>query len=98
MLLSQHICAIPKPMTFPIDFNHQLQFRAVEIDNRVVDRLLSHELIAKHFSPLQVVPKQYFCKGAVVSEVSRALLQIFAIEDFQDNPLTPFVKGELDSN
>ena len=81
-------------MTLTINFNHQLQLRAVEIDNRVMDRLLSHELIAKHFSPLQVVPKQYLCKGAVVSEVSGALLQIFAVEDSQHNPLAPFIKGE----
>jgi hypothetical protein len=94
MLLSQHICAIPKPMTFPINLNHQLQFRTVEIDDEMMNRLLPHELVTEHFSPLQIVPKQNLCKCAVVSEIPRALLQIFAVENFHDNPVTPFVKGE----
>jgi len=51
MPLSQHICATPKPMTFPINLNRQFQLRAVEIHNEVMDRFLSHKLIAKHFSP-----------------------------------------------
>ena len=81
-------------MTFAVNLNRQLQLRAVEVDNEVMDRLLSHELIAKHLSPLQMVPKQNLCEGAVVSEIPGALLQVSAVEDFQDNPLAPFSKGE----
>jgi hypothetical protein len=95
ILLSPSVLAKPEPMTLTINFNHELQFRAVEIDDEMMHRLLPHELIAKHFSPLQMVPKEPLCKCAVVSKFPRVLLQIFAVEDFQDNPLTPFVKGEL---
>ena len=94
ILLSLQILREAEPMTFTVNLDRQLQLRAVEIDDEVMDRLLSHELIAKHFSPLQMVPKQNLCKGAVVSEIPGALLQVSAVEDFQDNPLTPFSKGE----
>jgi hypothetical protein len=83
-------------MTFSINLNHQLQSRAVEVDDEMMNGFLPHELITEHFSSLQMVPKQYLCKSAVVSAFPRALLQIFTVEDFQDNPLTPFVKGGMD--
>src|SRR4029453_15900877 len=92
ILLLPSVLAKPEPMTLTINFNHELQFRAVEIDDEMMHRLLPHKLIAKHFSPLQMVPKEHLCKCAVVSKFPR--VQIFAVEDFQDNPLTPFVKGE----
>jgi hypothetical protein len=94
MLLSLHICAIPVPMTPTVNFNHQLQLRAVEVDDEMMHRFLPHELVTEHFSPLQMVPQEHLCKCAVVSKFPGVLLQIFAVEDFQDNPLTPFVKGE----
>jgi hypothetical protein len=42
-----------------------------------------------------MIPEQYLCKGAAVPEFPRTLLQILAIKDSQDNPLTPFSKGEF---
>jgi hypothetical protein len=92
--LSLQILTKPQSMTFAVNLDRQLQLRAVEIDDEMMNRLLSHELVTHHFSPLQIVPKQHLCKGAVVSEFPRTLLKIFAVEDFQDNPLTPFSKGE----
>ena len=92
--LSPPIFGEPKSMTLAVNLNHQLQLRAVEIDDEMMNRFLPHELVAEHFSPLQIVPEQHFCKSAVVSEFPGALLQISAVEDSQDNPLTPFAKRE----
>jgi hypothetical protein len=58
VLLSPSVLAEAKSMTFPINLNHQPQLRAVEIDDEMMNRLLPHELVAEHFSSLQMVPQQ----------------------------------------
>jgi hypothetical protein len=93
ILLSPQIRGVSKPMTLTVNLNHQLQLRAVEIDDEMMNRFLPHEWVVEHFSPLQIVPKQNLCECAVVSEIPGALFQISAVEDLQDNPLTPFAKG-----
>src|SRR5262245_59190987 len=80
-------------MTLTINLNHQPQLRAEEIDDEMMNRLLTHKLVTEHVSSLQMIPKQNLRQGAVVSEFPRALLQIFSVEDPQHNPLTPLSKG-----
>ena len=35
-------------MAIPVDLNREFQFRAIEVDNELVDAVLSPELVAEH--------------------------------------------------
>jgi hypothetical protein len=57
--------AFIREMSSPIDLDHQLQFGAIEIDNKVVDRPLAQD---REFEiPQQTVPDFLFGFGGILS-------------------------------
>jgi len=63
-------------MTFSVNFNRKPQFGAVEINNVMINRFLSIEVLAEHSFPLELFPEENFRKGAAAAQFSCKLFQV----------------------
>src|SRR6266550_1892634 len=55
-------------MSYPIEFDHQLQLTTIEIHNEAVDYVLATELIPKHSPVPKELPHFSFCDSQFTSE------------------------------
>jgi hypothetical protein len=62
-------------MAVAVDFDCQLQFRAIEVDNKLVDAVLASELVAEHLPVGKVHPQQHFGRRDMASEIAASFLE-----------------------
>jgi hypothetical protein len=62
-------------MAVAVDFDCQLQFRAIEVDNKPVDAVLASELVAEHLPVGKVNPQEHFGRRDMTSEIAASFLE-----------------------